>query len=571
MKKFALIFALLFCAASWAETAAPTVTVPGKVLYTGVIAPAALTGDTNNYAPSGLAYCSRINISATVAVNLTGLTGMSDGREISLCNTGVFTITLVANSSSSLVANRFLMPTDVVMQPGTLVIARGDGTANGWRVVAGGSGSSSAGDALQATITQTNTFSAGQVIGCYTGTWALAQADTGAHAEARGIVLSATGTSFVVVYYGRVNGFSGLEAGAIYYLSATSAGTLTTIDPYTVNPLYISKPLFQADSATSGCVINYRGMGGGAPGYTYFAGPTGATGSAGAAGAAGAVGATGATGSTGATGATGPSGPSTFSAITSSTNTTATMTVGTGASLATSGSGSIGVAEGTQNTSLGAASISTIKTGQIAIGYGAVAAANNAIAVGSGASNTTDNTVVIGNGSITNVYFGSSTPSAILHSNGIKGVIDASSASAGNIGEILEVTRTSALAAVTGSYGDVDPGCTTWGDANATGLVLQAGEYDLQGTINIMPQGGATLGDYYVAIATTKQTSVTGKDPIRNVSGGNTSSANGINIATPLWRIRISTQTTYYLKSFMEWTGGTGANITGNLIARRVR
>ena len=140
MKRAFLILALLASGGLFAATTGPGTEIPGKITYTGVIIPTALSGDTNNYAPSGLSTCSRINISSTVDCNVTGLTGMADGRQLFVCNVGTNTITLKANSSSSSAGNKFLMANDVPMAAGALVVLTGDGTANGWRITAGGSG-----------------------------------------------------------------------------------------------------------------------------------------------------------------------------------------------------------------------------------------------------------------------------------------------------------------------------------------------------------------------------------------------------------------------------------------------
>lgn len=119
---------------------------------------------------------------------------------------------------------------------------------------------------IQESITQADHgFSVGDVIrrDGATNTYVTAQADTVAHAEAIGVVQSVNGAVFVVVYGGRINGLSGLTDGATYYLSEVTAGLLTVTGPDTES--YVSKPMLLATSATSGVVMNMRGLTVGAP------------------------------------------------------------------------------------------------------------------------------------------------------------------------------------------------------------------------------------------------------------------------------------------------------------------
>lgn len=109
------------------------------------------------------------------------------------------------------------------------------------------------------TIAQTaHGFSVGNILR-YTGTaYTKALADTANDAEAVGIVSSVIDANdFVLTTSGYVTGLSGLTAGTVYFLSDTTAGALSTTEPSTSG--HVSKPLFVADSTTSGYFINYRG------------------------------------------------------------------------------------------------------------------------------------------------------------------------------------------------------------------------------------------------------------------------------------------------------------------------
>lgn len=108
------------------------------------------------------------------------------------------------------------------------------------------------------TITQSSHgFSAGEAI-YYNGTqWDLARADSVSTAEVLGLVESVKGDQFDVVYQGKIKGLSGLTPGAVYFLSSTISGGLTTVVPGTD---VVSKPLLVAHTATEGIVVNWRGL-----------------------------------------------------------------------------------------------------------------------------------------------------------------------------------------------------------------------------------------------------------------------------------------------------------------------
>ena len=143
-------------------------------------------------------------------------------------------------------------------------------TSHGWDTASSGG--------VDQTITQAaHGFSVGQVLK-YTGTaYALAKADSSSDAEVVGIVASVTSSSvFVLCPVGYVTGLSGLTGGTVYFLSDSTAGALTATAPTTAG--HVSKPLFIADSTSSGWFFNYRGeVLAGASGTTYVDFGSGAT------------------------------------------------------------------------------------------------------------------------------------------------------------------------------------------------------------------------------------------------------------------------------------------------------
>ena len=104
--------------------------VEGNLAFTSIIEPAALNGDTNNWAPTGIATASTVRVSSSVAINLTGITAPAvDGTILFLENKGAFPITLVNNSTGSSTANRFIFLRSFVLRPQSGIILKYDGSS----------------------------------------------------------------------------------------------------------------------------------------------------------------------------------------------------------------------------------------------------------------------------------------------------------------------------------------------------------------------------------------------------------------------------------------------------------
>lgn len=88
-------------------TAQEFATTGNTITSTLAITPAALTTNTNNYAPAGLSTAGTLNISATGVVHLTGLTGSTLNRRLTLTNVGSFNIRLTDQDASSSTSNQF--------------------------------------------------------------------------------------------------------------------------------------------------------------------------------------------------------------------------------------------------------------------------------------------------------------------------------------------------------------------------------------------------------------------------------------------------------------------------------
>lgn len=64
--------------------------------------------------------------------------------------------------------------------------------------------------------------------------------------------------TFAIFMTGPLTGFSGLTSGDVYFLSDTTPGAMTNVEPTTYG--HVSKPLFVADSATTGYINIERGV-----------------------------------------------------------------------------------------------------------------------------------------------------------------------------------------------------------------------------------------------------------------------------------------------------------------------
>lgn len=102
------------------------------------ISPAALAANTNNYAPTNIATAATLRISASSAVDLTGIAGgatMVDGRELTLINVGTTNTITLKNDVTSTAANRFLLNADFALAANMAVKLVYDGTSSRWRKV----------------------------------------------------------------------------------------------------------------------------------------------------------------------------------------------------------------------------------------------------------------------------------------------------------------------------------------------------------------------------------------------------------------------------------------------------
>jgi hypothetical protein len=130
-------------------------------------------------------------------------------------------------------------------------------------------------EAMQVTITQAGHGFAAKNWVKMTGsaTYAKAQADSAANADAMGMVVSVSGDDFTLALPGSyVEGLTGLTANMMYYLDPSTAGAMTTTAPTTVGQVWL--PVFHAETTTTGYVLALVGqvIGSGAHASTHQSG-----------------------------------------------------------------------------------------------------------------------------------------------------------------------------------------------------------------------------------------------------------------------------------------------------------
>jgi hypothetical protein len=107
----------------------------------GAITPSQLTGNVNDYNPTGLDAAAVVRLSSDNSRVITGLAGGSSGRVLVLQNVGTNPIILSNEDGASIAANRFAIAGDInthfTLRPREVTFIQYDTTASRWRVEAG--------------------------------------------------------------------------------------------------------------------------------------------------------------------------------------------------------------------------------------------------------------------------------------------------------------------------------------------------------------------------------------------------------------------------------------------------
>jgi hypothetical protein len=101
--------------------------------FAGIVTPAQITADQNDYNPTGLATANVLRISSDAARSITGIAAQGTGRFLFLFNVGAFAITLTAEDAASAAANRFSVPAAPIISANGSRAIWYDITSSRWR------------------------------------------------------------------------------------------------------------------------------------------------------------------------------------------------------------------------------------------------------------------------------------------------------------------------------------------------------------------------------------------------------------------------------------------------------
>ena len=139
-----------------ASVKATTIEATQTVKWSGVISPAQITSNQNDYAPTGFSTATVLRLSTDASRTITGLAGGADGRIITIHNIGSNDLILSNESASSTAANRFALGADATIGANTSTTLRYDATSSRWRAIAG-AGASGGGGGGSGTVTSVAT------------------------------------------------------------------------------------------------------------------------------------------------------------------------------------------------------------------------------------------------------------------------------------------------------------------------------------------------------------------------------------------------------------------------------
>lgn len=197
----------------------------------------------------------QVNLNGGGLASVQGITAPADGKgRIAIITNTTGGIVSFSNDAGT-AANRLITGTgaDLQLENNASLLIRYDTLISKWRVIGSTGGGSAA-----ITVDQVHTFVEGQAI-YFNGTeYDKALATNEQEADVLGIVSKVIDAdTFQFLPAGEVKGLTGLTAGATYFLSASSSGTITTTEPSIIG--HISVPVGVATSATTLLVSIKRG------------------------------------------------------------------------------------------------------------------------------------------------------------------------------------------------------------------------------------------------------------------------------------------------------------------------
>lgn len=112
----------------------PTVTQASNAFsLPNTISPAQITGNVDNYNPTGLSSAVMVRISTDATRNITGLVGGTAGRIVTFHNIGTQVLQFISDSVNSAAANRFTFDGNIYLATRESLTLQYDGTSALWR------------------------------------------------------------------------------------------------------------------------------------------------------------------------------------------------------------------------------------------------------------------------------------------------------------------------------------------------------------------------------------------------------------------------------------------------------
>jgi hypothetical protein len=112
-----------------------TATISGSVAFTGIVTPTSFGTQQDDYNPTSLSTASTLRLNPSAACTITGLSGGSSGRQMTLINVGSFNITFDNESTSSSATNRFtIQEGNIVLPPNAVMTLQYDALTARWRL-----------------------------------------------------------------------------------------------------------------------------------------------------------------------------------------------------------------------------------------------------------------------------------------------------------------------------------------------------------------------------------------------------------------------------------------------------
>ncbi len=106
-----------------------------SIASSSIISPPSFAVNQNDYNPTGLQVASVLRLTATAVVSITGITAPNTARwkKLIIFNVGASNITLTNASASSVIANRFAMNGNLLLNANEGAIFMYDQTSSRWR------------------------------------------------------------------------------------------------------------------------------------------------------------------------------------------------------------------------------------------------------------------------------------------------------------------------------------------------------------------------------------------------------------------------------------------------------